>query len=249
MTRMVHTKTPPRSLPFTTCQPQRHPLNCRSSLAWSHTCLPLCPLCSFTTPLHGLLKKDAEFTWNETYQDAFDSVKSLVCSNTTLCYFDVCRPVTIKVNASMKGPWSCPPCRMDALFAFASKVLTPTEQCYANIEHELLACVFGAEQFCTYVFSCKFTATTNPLSKIMLKNLADAPAHLQRMFVMPLGLWHSHQILTWQRHAHSRCLILLCPTFCPCNTSQHLCEPSPHHTTEEELISRMLCAVTQPSMP
>ena len=35
---------PPRLLPFTTCQPQRHLLNCRSSLAWSHTCLPLCSL-------------------------------------------------------------------------------------------------------------------------------------------------------------------------------------------------------------
>ena len=61
------------------------------------------PLSSFTAPLSGLLKKDAEFTWNETYQDAFDSVKSLVCSNTTLHYFDVCRPVIIQVDASQKG--------------------------------------------------------------------------------------------------------------------------------------------------
>ena len=83
-------------------------------------------LSSFTASLHGLLKKDAEFTWNKTYQDAFDSVKSLVCSDTTLCYFDICRPVTIQVNASMKGLGAallqdgCP-------VAFASKVLTPTE--------------------------------------------------------------------------------------------------------------------------
>ena len=60
-------------------------------------------LSSFTAPLHGLLKKDVEFTWNETYQDAFDSVKSLVCSDTTLHYFDVCRPVVIQVDASKKG--------------------------------------------------------------------------------------------------------------------------------------------------
>ena len=52
--------------------------------------------------------------------------------------------------------------------------------------------------------------------------------------VMPPGLWHLHQILTWQRDAHSRCPILLCPTCHPCDTSQYLCEPSPHHTTEED---------------
>ena len=141
-------------------------------------------LSSFTAPLHGLLKKDVEFTWNETYQDAFDSVKSLVCSDTTLCYFDICRPVMIQVDASKKGLGAvllqdgCP-------VAFASKALTPTKQCYANIECDLLTCIFGAEQFCTYVFGCKFTIESNQksLGQIMLKNLADAPACLQRMLL------------------------------------------------------------------
>ena len=141
-------------------------------------------LSSFTAPLCGLLKKDVEFTWNETYQDTFDSVKSLVCSNTTLCYFDVCRPVIIQVDASKKGLGAallqdgCP-------VAFTSKVLSPTEQYYANIEHELLTCVFGAEQFCTYVFGHEFTIERDhkPHEQIMLKNLADAPAHLQRMLL------------------------------------------------------------------
>ena len=35
---------------------------------------PFLPSLSFTAPLHGLLKKGVEFTWNETYQDAFESV-------------------------------------------------------------------------------------------------------------------------------------------------------------------------------
>ena len=86
-------------------------------------------LSSFTSSLNGLLKKDVEFSWNETYQDAFDPIKSLVCSDTTLCYFDICRPAIIQVDASTKGPGAallqdrCP-------VAFASKVLTPTKQCY-----------------------------------------------------------------------------------------------------------------------
>ena len=48
MTMTAHTQTPPRSPPFTTCWPQRCPLNCRSSLAWSHTYLPFC---HFSPPL------------------------------------------------------------------------------------------------------------------------------------------------------------------------------------------------------
>ena len=85
---------------------------------------PFVPSLSFSAPLHGLLKKDVEFTWNETYQDAFDSIKSLVCSDTTSHYFDICRPVIIQVDASKKGLGTallqdgCP-------VAFASKVLTP----------------------------------------------------------------------------------------------------------------------------
>ena len=52
MTRMVHTQTPPRLLPFTTCQPQRHPLNCR--IPWhGHIPVSLCApsLLLYCTPL------------------------------------------------------------------------------------------------------------------------------------------------------------------------------------------------------
>ena len=67
--------------------------------------------------------------------------------------------------------------------AFASKALTLTEQCYANIECEWVACVFGAECFHTYVFGQSFTIESEhkPLEQIILKNLTDTPAHLQGM--------------------------------------------------------------------
>ena len=82
--------------------------------------------------------------WNPTYQEAFNQIKTLVCNDTTLWYFDARKPVTVQVDASKKGLGAallqegCP-------VAFASKALTPTEQRYANIEHEMLACVFRAE--------------------------------------------------------------------------------------------------------
>ena len=74
------------------------------------------------------------------------------------------KPVTIQVNASGKGLGAAL-IQDDGPVTFASKVLTPTEQCYANNERELLACVFGAECFWTYVFGRHFTIESDHKSR------------------------------------------------------------------------------------
>ena len=84
-------------------------------------------LSTFTDPLQELLQKDSEFTWNNSYQEAFDAVKQMVCKDTTLRYFDSWKPIVIQVDVSQKGLGAallqdgCP-------IAFASKALTPMEQ-------------------------------------------------------------------------------------------------------------------------
>ena len=45
-------------------------------------------LSTLTAPLCELLKKDTDFTWNCTYNGAFQQVKETVISDTTLRYFD-----------------------------------------------------------------------------------------------------------------------------------------------------------------
>ena len=82
--------------------------------------------------------------WNPTYQEAFNQIKKLVCKDTTLRYFNVWKPVTVQVDASKKGLGAAL-LQEGHPVAFASKALTPTEQQYANIECEMLACIFGAE--------------------------------------------------------------------------------------------------------
>ena len=58
--------------------------------------------------------------------------------------FQLLQAVTVHIDASQKGLGAgllqdgCP-------VAFSSKALMPVEQYYANIEHEMLAYVFGAE--------------------------------------------------------------------------------------------------------
>ena len=92
--------------------------------------------------------------------------------------------MTIQVDASGKGLGAAL-IQDDGPVAFTSKALTPTEQHYANNERELLACVFGAEHFWTYVFGRHFTIESDhrSLEQISMKNLADAPVRLQRMLL------------------------------------------------------------------
>ena len=94
------------------------------------------------------------------------------------------KPVTIQVDASGKGLGAML-IQDDGPVTFASKALTPMEQHYANNERELLACVFGAEHFPTYVFGRHFTIKSHhkSLEQISMKNLADAPVCLQRMLL------------------------------------------------------------------
>lgn len=134
--------------------------------------------------LRELLKKGAEFEWSASYQECFERLKSIICTETTLAYFDPHKPTTLQVDASSHGLGAAL-LQEGRPIAFASKSLTPAEQRYANIERELLAVVFGAKRFHTYVFGKPFMVESDhkPLEMISLKNLVAAPPRLQRMLL------------------------------------------------------------------
>ena len=70
--------------------------------------------------------------------------------------------------------------------AYASRALNPAETCYAQIEKELLAIVFGCDHFEAYVYGrdvVHVETDHKPLEMIMLKLLNSAPKRLQRMLV------------------------------------------------------------------
>ena len=108
--------------------PPEEPQELQKFLGMTTYLSPFIPsLSMFTAPLRELLQKDSEFTWNDSYQEAFDAVKQMVCKDTTLRYFDSRKPIVIQVDASQKGLGAallqdgCP-------VAFTSKALTLTEQ-------------------------------------------------------------------------------------------------------------------------
>ena len=141
-------------------------------------------LSAHTADLRELLKKDSDFSWSASHQRAFEKVKSLICTKTTLSYFDPAKETVIQVDASLKGIGAV--LLQDGKpIAYASKSLSDAETRYANIERELLAVVFGCERFHTYVYGSKFQIDSDhkPLEMIIQKPLKSAPPRLQRMLL------------------------------------------------------------------
>ena len=105
--------------------------------------------------------------------------KALISTATTLAYFDPRKPVVIQTDAS-KQALGAALLQNDRVIAFASKSLSDTEKRYANIEREMLACIFAAERFHGYVYGKPFIIESDhkPLEIIALKNLSAAPVRL-----------------------------------------------------------------------
>ena len=141
---------------------------------------------SHTATLRGLLKTDVNYCWNATYQVTFDKLKSLVCEDTTLRYFNTKKPVTIQVDASSKG-LGATLIQDDGPVAFASKVLTPTESVMQTMRGNCspVSLVQNISGYIIYIFGRHFMIKIDykSLEQISIKNLADAPVHLQRMLL------------------------------------------------------------------
>ena len=143
-----------------------------------------------TEPLWAMLKKDNMFHWDDQQTRSFQQVKTLIAkANTTpLRYYDRNLLVTVQADASLRGLGACLIQQhkgKDQPITFASKSLTDTETRYTNIERELLAIVFACQRFSTYLLGRSFVAESDhkPLEMIAMKNLANAPPHLQRMLL------------------------------------------------------------------
>ena len=54
-------------------------------------------------PLQGLCKKDVDFVWSETHQEAFNTIKDAICEEALLSYCDKDKPIFIEVDASGQG--------------------------------------------------------------------------------------------------------------------------------------------------
>ncbi len=141
-------------------------------------------LSDHTADLRSLLKKDTQFEWTASHQQAFDKIKSHVCEDSILTFFDLNKKTVLQDDASSRGVGAAL-IQDDKPIAYASKSLSETEQRYANIEQELLAVVFGCERFHTYIYGKHLHVELDhkPLEMIHQKALRSAPPRLQQMLL------------------------------------------------------------------
>ena len=140
-------------------------------------------LSQVNAPLRMLLKDNTEFKWDSSiHGKCFTPVKKIITEAPVLKFYNPTDEVTIQCDASQYGLGACL-MQNGHPIAYASRSLTNTESNYAQIEKELLAIVFGAERFESYLYGRKFTVESDhkPLEAIMKKSVVSAPKRLQRM--------------------------------------------------------------------
>ena len=127
-------------------------------------------------PIRRLTHKDEPWVWTKEQDAAFDKIKEAVSFAPVLKYFDSSKPTEGSGDASSQG-LGFVLTQEDHPATYASRALTQAEQCYSQIEKELLAQVFGLEHNHQYVYGKKVILYTDhkPLVSISSKPLAAAP--------------------------------------------------------------------------
>ncbi|RLJ22807.1 hypothetical protein DJ031_00235 [bacterium endosymbiont of Escarpia laminata] len=140
-------------------------------------------LTDLTAPLRELIRKESEFTWNESHTKAVCAIHEKLSNAPVLRYYDVDKDVTIQADASQTGLGAA--LMQDGQpICYASRVMTDTEQNYAQIEKELLAIVFACERFNDYIYGrdvVHVESDHKPLETIFKREIHMAPKRLQRM--------------------------------------------------------------------
>ena len=148
-------------------------------------------MAELTSPLRELTKKNVHLRWEQHHQAALDRIKKELCSASILSYYDPDPASTtiLQCDASQKGlgTWirQINSNGKERIVAMASRSLTDSESRYSNIERECLTVMFGLEKFEYYLLGRHTLVETDhsPLEQIFKKNIAEAPARLQRLLL------------------------------------------------------------------
>ena len=116
-------------------------------------------------PLFNLLQKDKSFLWNESCQEAFDTLKNALINAPILAYPDMNRPFTLSCDASRSGLGyilgQVGEDKLEHVIAYGGRALKKLEKNYTVTELECLAIVEGIKEYRTYLSSGKFTVYTD----------------------------------------------------------------------------------------
>ena len=106
-------------------------------------------------PLRELLKKDIQWTWDSTQEQAFQEIKQALSAPPVLAHYSTNLPTKVSADASSYGLGAVLLQKKEGeewrpVF-YASRSMTATEQRYAQVEKEALASTWACEKFADYL--------------------------------------------------------------------------------------------------
>ena len=154
-------------------------------------------LATTLAPLYQLLQKQKKWTWGNSQEKAFETVKHLLKSSRVLVHFDDKLPIILSCDASPYGVGAVLSHRMangdERPICFASRTLTAAECKYSQLDKEALAIVFGVKKHHQYLYGRRFELKTDhkPLTHIFSESKATptmASGRIQR-WALTLGAY------------------------------------------------------------
>ena len=144
-----------------------------------HSFLP--GLATILAPLHRLLQKNVQWEWSDDCQKAVEACKEGLTSDSLLVHYDVNCKLRWACDESSYGLGAVLSHVMEdgqeRPIAYASRILSPSEKNYAQIEWEALSIICGVKKFHQFLYGRKYTLMTDhqPLLTILGPKTAIPP--------------------------------------------------------------------------
>ena len=134
-------------------------------------------------PLTMLTRKNREFSWGPSQQEAFDRLKEKLCTPPVLAYPNFKLPFILTTDASKIAVAAVLSQVQDGVerpLAFASRQMNSAEQAYSASEAEMLAVVWATKYFRCYLFGNTFVLRTDHSALTYLRKFSDQNSRLLR---------------------------------------------------------------------
>lgn len=134
-------------------------------------------------PLTQLLRKNVPFKWTEKCQNAFDVLKQILTTSPILQYPNFEKEFILTTDSSgfaISAILSQGEIGNDLPVAFASRTMNDAETRYGISEQEMLAVVWGVQQYRPYLWGRKFKVVSDHQALVWIFNVKNPSSRLFR---------------------------------------------------------------------